>query len=541
MVSRLGEVDQNQVRMRGHAALTDGISLALFSHRMEAICAEMGAVLQRAALSPNIRDRLDFSCALFDGDGRLIAQAAHIPVHLGSMGFAMQGLVRGVEWRAGDQVVVNDPYSGGTHLPDVTVIAPLFHEGRCLAFVANRAHHADVGAAAPGSMPLSRRLDEEGLVLPPTLLWRDGQWCEPVLGRIRAACADADGLLADLAAQASANRRGLQRLAVSVTAMGAPAFAQALARRDAYGRQLAQAALAQLPAGRYRFVDYLEDPSGPDGRLAIHVALQRHGDRVQVDFAGTAEQVPSNLNCPLPVTAAAVHYVLRCLMPPQTPACAGTFEAIDIAAPPGSLVNARAPAAVAAGNVETSSRIVDAVLGALAQAVPGRIPAASHGSMNNLAMGGRQPRAWSYYETMGGGMGAGADGGGLSGVQTHMTNTRNTPVEVLERVYPLRVESYGLRRGTGGAGQRHGGDGLYRRLRLLAPAEATLLTERRALAPWGLAGGASGAPGYNRLNGEPLPAKAALQLASGDVLELASAGGGGFGQPSVDPSPDPAD
>ncbi|MDY6813813.1 MAG: hydantoinase B/oxoprolinase family protein [Pseudomonadota bacterium] len=511
--------------------MTDGISLALFSHRMEAICAQMGAALQRAALSPNIRDRLDFSCALFDGAGRLIAQAAHIPVHLGSMGFAMQGLVRGIDWRDGDQVVVNDPYSGGTHLPDVTVIAPLFHEGRCLAFVANRAHHADVGAEAPGSMPLSRRLDEEGLVLAPTVLWRDGQWCAPVLARIRAACADADGLLADLAAQASANRRGLQRLAATVNAMGAAALGEALAQRDAYGRQLAQAALAQLPTGRYRFVDYLEDPAGPDGRLAIRVALQRDGDRVRVDFAGTAAQAPNNLNCPLPVTAAAVHYVLRCLMPAQTPACAGTFEAIDIAAPPGSLVNARAPAAVAAGNVETSSRIVDVVLGALAEAMPDRIPAASHGSMNNLAMGGRHPRAWSYYETMGGGMGAGATGGGLAGVQTHMTNTRNTPVELLESVYPLRVERYALRRGTGGAGQRRGGDGLYRCLRLLAPAEATLLTERRALAPWGLAGGEPGAAGYNRLNGQPLPAKAALRLAPGDVLELASAGGGGFGPP----------
>ncbi|TDX99348.1 hydantoinase B/oxoprolinase family protein [Thiohalophilus thiocyanatoxydans] len=510
----------------------DAVDLSIFSSRLDAVCDEMGAVLQRAAFSPNIRDRLDFSCAIFDAQGRLCAQAAHIPVHLGSMAYAMRDIVRHIDWQAGDMVIVNDPYLGGTHLPDVTVIAPLFVAGECLGYVANRAHHADIGAESPGSMPLSSTLEEEGLVLPPTKLVVAGELdsalLEQIVGQVRS---DATGR-GDFAAQMSANRAGLGRLAELIAPLGKAAFVSALAQLNDYAERLARTALTAIPDGDYAFVDYLDDDGLGHTDLAIAVKLRVRAGEVSVDFEGTAPQTPGNVNCPLSVAAAAVYYVFRCLMPPQTPASAGSFRPLTLQAPEGCLVNAQRPAAVAAGNVETSSRIVDAVMGALAQAIPGRIPAASHGSMNNLAMGhagGAGVPAWDYYETIGGGMGAGHAGGGLDGVQTHMTNTRNTPLEVLEANYPVRLRRYALRSGSGGAGQRRGGDGLIREFEFLAPASVTLLTERRTHAPWGLEGGEAGQPGINRLNGEPLPGKIRLNVNVGDVLSIETPGGGGFG------------
>ncbi|KAA6186007.1 hydantoinase B/oxoprolinase family protein [Thiohalocapsa marina] len=524
-------------------AATDlnAVELSLFVSRLEAVCDEMGVVLRNAALSPNIRDRLDFSCAVFDADGALCAQAAHIPVHLGSMAHAMADLVARLDWAEGDMAIVNDPYLGGTHLPDVTLIAPVFADGERVAFVVNRAHHADIGAQSPGSMPISRTLDEEGVVIAPRHLLRRGALDEAALARITAATRNPRYARGDFLAQISANRAGVARVAGWLHRLGAEAFRAGLAALNDYGERLALSALAQIPDGRYAFTDLMDDDGQGNRDIAIQVALDVRGGRVDCDFSGTAPQVDGNINCPLAVAAAAVFYCFRCLMPAQTPACAGSLRPIRLYAPAGCLVNARRPAAVAAGNVETSTRIVDAVLGALAQTLPGRIPAASHGSMNNLAIGGQLddgdgPAAWDYYETVGGGMGAGAEGGGLSGVQTHMTNTLNTPIEVIESRFPLRVLRYALRRGSGGAGRRPGGDGLVRELLCLAPAHATLIGERRRHAPWGLAGGAAGRPGGQWLDGRPLPGKVALDLAPGQRLTIKTPGGGGWGADGPDPN-----
>lgn len=508
----------------------DPIALSVFSSRITAICEEMGAVLRRTSFSPNIKDRLDYSCAVFDADGELCAQAAHIPVHLGSMAYAMRDIVSQVTWRHDDMLIVNDPFLGGTHLPDVTLVAPVFVGQSLCGFVANRAHHADIGAETPGSMPISHSLDQEGVVIPPSYLLRGGALDAALLGTLTDRTANPREARGDYAAQISANRAGVRRLAELVQGLGPQSYAQALLALNDYAERLARSALQEIPAGEYRFVDYMDDDGQGNVDIPIAVRIAVSADEVLVDFQGTANQVPGNINCPLAVAAAAVYYVFRCLMPPQTPAAAGSFRPIRLQAPPGSLLNARRPAAVAAGNVETSTRIVDVVCGALAQALPVRIPAASHGSMNNLALGARQEQArWSYYETIGGGMGAGAEGGGLNAVQTHMTNTLNTPIEVLEMYYPLRVLRYQVRRGSGGAGRRRGGDGIVREFEFLAPAQATILSERRGRAPWGLEGGAAGAPGGNWLNDQPLPAKISVALARGDRLRIETAGGGGFG------------
>jgi N-methylhydantoinase B len=508
----------------------NAIELGLFASRLESVCEEMGVVLRQAAFSTNIRDRLDFSCAIFDREGNLCAQAAHIPVHLGSMAYAMADIVGALDWAEGDMVVLNDPFLGGTHLPDVTLVAPLFAEGRLVAFVANRAHHADIGASMPGSMPVSRTLDEEGLIIPPVRLLRQGEIDRPLLTQILGATRNPDDAGGDFFAQIGANRAGLTRLRDLIDGLGVSTYTAALRALDDYAERLARAALGTIPTGRYSFEDVMDDDGQGTEAIPIRVTLDVTPEGIQVDFAGTASQVAGNINCPLSVAAAAVFYVFRCLMPPQTPACAGTFRSIGLSAPLGCLLNAQRPAAVAAGNVETSSRVVDVVLGALARAIPDRIPAASQGSMNNLAVGSAEiGAAWDYYETIGGGMGAGASGGGWSGVQTHMTNTLNTPIEVLEARYPLRVSRYALRSGSGGRGARAGGEGLIRELTFLAPAEVTLLTERRRVAPWGIAGGGPARPGRNRLNGKELPPKVSLRVGSGDRLAVETPGGGAWG------------
>jgi len=506
------------------------IEFSLFSSRLTAVCVEMGAVLQRAAFSTNIKDRLDFSCVVFGPDGELCAQAAHIPVHLGSMAFAMQDLVAGTNWGPGDVVIVNDPFLGGTHLPDITLISPVYAAEVLVGFVANRAHHADIGADTPGSMPISRSLEEEGLVIPPTHLLRAGQVVETVMQRIVAAIATPVQMQGDLAAQLSANRAGEQRLAELVRSSGLDAFKAGLAAVNRYGARLAEEALAVLPEGRYQFQDVMDDDGLGSEDIPLAVTLDVSGGKVAVDFTGTSAQVAGNINCPLSVTAAGVFYVFRCLMPSHTPACAGSFQGIHLTAPEGCLVNARWPAAVAAGNVETSSRIVDVVMGALAQALPDRVPAASQGTMNNLAMGARAGGlCWDYYETMGGGMGAGSHRPGLNATQSHMTNTLNTPIEVLEMDFPLRVNRYQLRNGSGGPGKHRGGDGLVREFEFHAPAVVTLLTERRRHQPWGLQGGGGGTAGENRYNGKLLPGKITLKVGEGEKITVATPGGGGWG------------
>jgi N-methylhydantoinase B len=510
----------------------DAIELSIFSSRIEAVCEEMGAVLRRTAFSPNIKDRLDFSCAVFDAAGELCAQAAHIPVHLGSMAYAMRDIVGDIDWAEGDMVVVNDPFLGGTHLPDVTLIAPLFCDGDLSGYVANRAHHADIGGNAPGSMPISCSLEEEGVIIPPTHLLRGDELDQALLEQIVGSTGNARELQGDFAAQISANRSGIERLAELVGGMGLAVYSEALVELNGYAERLARSALAAIPDGKYRFADCLDDDGLGNTDLVIVATVKVDAGTVHVDFAGTAPQTAGNVNCPLSVAAAGVYYVFRCLMPDNTPACAGAFRAIAISAPEGSLLHARRPAAVAAGNVETSTRVVDVICGALAAALPEQIPAASHGSMNNLAMGSRggESGKWDYYETMGGGMGAGAHGGGLSALQTHMTNTLNTPIEVLEMNYPLRLRRYALRRGSAGAGRRQGGDGLVREFEFLEAAEVTLLTERRQHAPWGIGGGEAALPGENRLNGKPLPGKTMTSVDAGDRLSIATPGGGGWGK-----------
>ncbi|MBL7251576.1 hydantoinase B/oxoprolinase family protein [Alloalcanivorax marinus] len=514
----------------------DPIQLSIFANRLAGICDEMGALLRASALSPNIKDRLDFSCAIFDADGGLCAQAAHIPVHLGSMAYAMADLVDGRDWRPGDLLVVNDPYLGGTHLPDVTVVAPVFVDDAPRAFTVTRAHHANIGAHSPGSMPVSRTLEEEGLVIAPQWLKRAGQWQLPLCQQLAGLAPDPATTtpplsvprFADFAAQASACQAGARRLAELIAERGPVALERALAALNDYGERRMRQRLADLADGSYRFRDWMDDDGQGQEDIVIAVTLTVDGDRAHLDFTGTADQVAGNINCPLSVAAAAAWYCFRCLLPDDAPSCAGLFRPLTLTAPEGSLVNARRPGAVAAGNVETSSRIVDVVLGALAEALPEAIPAASQGTMNNLAMGAGGECPWDYYETMAGGMGAHAAGDGLSAVHSHMTNTLNTPIESLEAHYPLRVLRYALRRGSGGAGLHRGGDGIERVLEFLAPARFTLLTERRRHRPWGLAGGEPGAAGENRLNGESLPPKYSAEAGPGDRLSLASPGGGGY-------------
>jgi len=490
----------------------------------------MGAVLRNAAFSPNIRDRLDFSCAVFDQLGELCAQAAHIPVHLGSMAFAMRSIVEQLEWQAGDMVILNNPYLGGTHLLDVTLIAPLFISDKLTAFVVNRAHHADIGAESPGSMPISTNLHEEGQIIGPVHLMRSGSLDQGLLESLAGNTRNPEESHGDFAAQISANRNGLARLQELIVERGMDGFFTGLQALNSYGEKLALDALRTIPDGEYSFQDWMDDDGQGNENISIQVSLTVNNGRVKADFTGSAAQVSGNINAPLSVAAAAVYYVFRCLMPSYTPACAGTFRPISLHAPEGTLLNARYPAAVAAGNVETSTRLVDVVMGALAKALPEQIPAASHGSMNNLAMGGESDTGhWDYYETIGGGMGAGAQYDGLSGLQTHMTNTLNTPIEVLESRFPLRINRYQLRRASGGYGLHKGGDGLIREFEFLSPTTVTLLTERRSHQPWGIAGGAPGQAGQNYLNDEQLPGKTCRQLKPGQRLTIKTPGGGGFG------------
>ena len=493
----------------------------------------MGAVLQRAAFSPNIRDRLDFSCAVFDAQGELCAQAAHIPVHLGSMAYAMQSIVNQLSWHKGDMVIVNDPFLGGTHLPDITLIAPVYLQGKLLAFISNRAHHADIGADTPGSMPLSKSLDEEGLIIPPTHLIKKGKLDDTFMATILASIRSGKAAQGDFFAQISANHAGVERLQSLMASLGESTFLSALSELNDYGERLARSVINAIPDGEYKFSDVMDDDGLGNFDLTIAASIVIKEHNVRVDFDGTHLQTEGNINCPLSVAAAAVYYVFRCLMPEQTPACAGSFRPVTISAAEGCLLNAKRPAAVAAGNVETSTRIVDVVMGALAQALPDKIPAASHGSMNNLAMGysgGSIEDNWDYYETMGGGMGASSEGDGLDAIQTHMTNTRNTPIEVMETSYPVRIKQYAIRKDSGGVGLHKGGDGLVREFEFLKPANVTLLTERRLYPPWGLNNGIAGGCGQNLLNGKPLTPKVCLDVNQGDCLTIKTPGGGGWGK-----------
>ncbi len=513
----------------------NAIELKLFSSRVSAICEEMGTVLRRTAFSPNIKDRLDFSCALFSSRGKLFAQAAHIPVHLGSMAFAMGSIIEDREWRDGDMLVLNDPYMGGTHLPDVTLIAPVFIDNgqQLIGFVANRAHHANIGCDTPGSMPISSRLEEEGLIIPPTLLFK----AELIQASALALLGMTDGALrGDFAAQAGANNLGVQRLQQLLATMSLAEYEQGMDELNDYADRITGETIRGLQAGEYVFTDYLDDDGCGQVNVKLALSLRISADSIEMDFSESADQVGGNLNCPESVVAAAAFYCVRCLLPGDPPACEGLFRRIGLKTRSGSIVNANRPAAVAAGNVETSSRLVDLVLGALAQALPTRIPAASQGTMNNVAMGridSATGTRWDYYETLAGGTGGGPSGAGRDAVHSHMTNTLNTPVESLEMHYPLRVHRYAIRRGSGGVGMHAGGAGIAREYEFLDRTQLSLLSERRLIAPWGLNGGGAGEPGRNSLNGKSLPGKCSLAVNKGDRLLIETPGGGAWGKPAT--------
>jgi N-methylhydantoinase B len=492
------------------------IQLQVIGSALRAVAEEMGAALVHAAFSANIKERRDCSAALFAPDGRMVAQAEHIPVHLGAMPEAVDA-VRARDPGRDDVYIVNDPYTGGTHLPDITLVSRTE-----LGFAVTRAHHADVGGVEPGSMPAeSRTLAEEGVVIPPTRL--DDDVLEDLVARMR----NPGERRGDLRAQLAAHRLAERRIVELCERRGRERVAAAMNELFAYSERRVRAGLAELPDGRYAASDVLETPNG---QLEVRVHVTVAADAIEIDFDGTAPQHGGNLNCPLAVTRSACYFVVRCLTDPDVPASAGAFAPVTVKAPEGSLVNARPPAAVAAGNVETSCRIVDVLLEALGAAVP--VPAQGQGTMNNVTFGNDR---FSYYETIGGGQGACPHGDGPSAVHVTMSNTLNTPVEALELGYPLRVRRYALRRGSGGAGRLRGGDGVVRELEVLEPCRFSVVSERRTHAPAGAAGGEAGAPGRNLLNGQEIPAKATLDLDAGDVVTIETPGGGGFGTGSERP------
>lgn len=519
--------------------MIDPVAAEVFRHQLVSVAEEMGVTLERTAYSPNIKERRDHSCAVFDRQGKLLAQAAHIPVHLGAFPLMMERVVPQFHWRRGDVVICNDPEAGGTHLPDISLISPVFGPtGRLVAFVANRAHHADVGGTFPGSMGPGREIFQEGMIIPPLRLYEGGKVNEGLVELFCRNVRTPGERKGDLAAQLSANAIGVRRIEELVARYGAPTFAAQAAHARLAAQRAATALLSSLPNGRHSFEDFLDSDGQGGSHLCIAVAVEARDGRLRVDFTGTASQSPGCINATLAVTHAAVYYVLVCLLPPDTPVNEGTFSVLDIHVPTGCLLSARHPAAVAAGNVETSQRTVDVVLGALAQMLPEVIPAASQGTMNNLSIGGARSaskRLWAYYETTGGGAGASPARPGSSGLHCHMSNTRNTPAEALEYHYPLRLHTYALREDSGGGGEHAGGEGVVRELELLDSATVTLLTDRRQAGPYGLQGGEAGTPGSNEIQRgdawDGLPEKTSFQAAAGTRLRISTPGGGGWGGP----------
>ncbi len=513
----------------------------------------MGAALRRASFSPNIKERRDYSCALFDPSGVPVAMGDHMPVHLGAMPRSVTAALETLgTLEPGDVAMVNDPFRGGTHLPDITLVAPIHvgcgaTAGELLGFVASRAHHSDVGGMSPGSMPLAREIVQEGLRIPPVRLWRRGERDDDLFRLVLANVRTPEERAGDLDAQLASLHAGRTRLLDIVERRGVETVRAAMRELVAYADRLMEAGLERIPDGRWTAEDAVEDDGFGHGPLPIRVTLEVEGGRARIDFTGSAPQTEGGVNAVAAITESATRYVLRCvveaLLGAAIPAGGGSLRALELILPSGSIVNAEAPASVAAGNVETSQRITDTLLRAFQQALPDHLPALSQGTMNNTTMGGIDPRSgapFAYYETVGGGMGAGPTGPGLSGVHSHMSNSLNTPIEALEHAYPFAVAGYGLRRGSGGEGRHRGGDGLRRDLRLLTDARVTLLTERRLAGPAGFEGGAPGAPGRNLHihdgREDILPGKVTFDARAGDVVRIDSPGGGGWG-----PAPDPSD
>ncbi len=515
------------------------IDIEIVNKSFCAIAEEMGIVLERSAYSPNIKERRDFSCAIFDAKGQLIAQAAHIPVHLGAMPDTVKVVMERFRLLQGDIIITNDPYHGGSHLPDITMIRGVFRDGAKSPsyYLVARAHHADVGGKSPGSMPLAKNIHEEGVLIEPTYFCRGGEIVEDFLNSFLNKVRSPRERQGDLRAQMAALMRGELRI-LELEKRYTPSFLEeCIEALLAYGERVAKATIDEIPDGTYSFTDYLDDDGLGHGPIPIEVEITVEGDSIKIDFSRSSLGVKSGLNAVRSVTKSSVYYCMFCLIGEGYPVNGGMLRPIEVMTKKGSIVDAEYPSPVAAGNVETSQRIVDVVFGALAKALPHKIPAASAGTMNNVAIGGRGERGgeYTYYETIGGGMGARPTCHGLSAVQTNMTNTLNTPVEALEQQYPFFVEHYGIRKGSGGAGRFHGGDGIIRRIRFLEDAHVTLLTERRKRPPYGLSGGRPGKRGLNRLRRagvawERLPGKCHFLVEEGDVLEIRTPGGGGYGE-----------
>jgi N-methylhydantoinase B len=516
------------------------ILLEIFKNRYASIAEEMGVTLNRTAFSPNIKERKDFSCALFDAKGEVIAQAAHIPVHLGSMPLSVKAAIHGFDFDDGDMVVLNDPFKGGTHLPDITLVAPVFMQSaQPVFFVANRAHHADVGGMSPGSMPLSLSIFQEGIMIPPLKLVKAGRMDEAIMAFILNNVRTPVEREGDFAAQMMANLTGIRRMQELIGTYDLQTV-QAYARHLMdYSERITRQAIGAIPDGVYEYRDVMDDDGLGTEDIMLHVEITVEGEAVTIDFSQSAAQVAGSINAVQAITLSAVLYVFRSLITEDIPANAGIGRLLTVKTVKGSIVDAAFPAAVAGGNVETSQRIVDVLFGALAKALPERVPAASQGSMNNMAIGGvdtRSGQPFAYYETIAGGMGAAAGHHGASAMHSHMTNTLNTPVEALEYSYPFQVTEYAVRRGSGGKGQYHGGDGIIREIKLLCEAEITVLSERRRHSPYGLCGGAPGARGENGIwrNGRyaARPGKFYERLRPHDIIRIATPGGGGYGESS---------
>ncbi len=518
----------------------DPITLEIFRNLFYSAAEEMGVTLCRTSFSPNIKERRDYSCAVFDGKGRMVAQGEHMPVHLGSMPMSVEAAIEYVDMDPGDMVVVNDPFRGGTHLPDITLVQPVFREGESKPtfYVANRAHHSDVGGMTPGSMPLSRSIFQEGIRIPPLRLVRRGRIVDDVMALILANVRTPVEREGDLTAQIASNRTGERRLLAIAEKYGVETVASYMEHLQAYAERMIREAIRAIPDGVYRFEDAMDDDGLGNGPLPIVVTITVDGDEATVDFTGTTPQTAGSVNAISAITLSAVMYCFRVIVPFSIPSNHGTIRPLTLIAPEGTLVNARLPAAVAGGNVETSQRIVDVVLGALAQAIPDIVPAASYGTMSNLTLGGTDPRdgrEFAYYETIAGGMGARPYADGLHATHCHMTNSLNTPVEALEHAYPFRVHRYAVRRGTGGFGRHRGGDGIIREIELLCPGQITILSDRRVRQPYGLSGGEPGACGRNVIS-EPnrgereLPGKASQWVEAGTRVSIQTPGGGGHGR-----------
>lgn len=521
--------------------IPDPIELAIFQSSIHSIAEEMGAALRRTSISPNIKERRDYSCALFDGGQRVIAMGDHMPVHLGAMPMSVKAVVDSIAMEEGDVAILNDPYAGGTHLPDITLVLPIFigDGGKPAFYAASRAHHADVGGMYAGSMGPAQEIYQEGIRIPPILLIRKGEMCGDILALLLANVRTPVEREGDLAAQIGACRVGERRIKEVVAKYGLAKINRLVDELLAYSERLMRAELRKMPAGVFEAEDHLDSDGVTDDpiRIAVAISFDPSNGSAEINFAGSSPQVTGSVNAVYPITYSACFYMLRCLLGEDAPATAGLMNSVTVSAPEGTIVNAQLPAPVAAGNVETSQRIVDTLLRALAQAAPDRVPAASYGTMSNLTVGGVDHRTnapFTYYETTAGGMGARPGMDGINGIHCHMTNSLNTPIEALEYAYPFRVRSYGYRRGSGGSGEFRGGDGLVREIELLVPAQVTFLCDRRKFSPYGLAGGEDGATGKTLLinpdGGETeLPAKGTLYVDKNDLIRMETPGGGGWG------------